>query len=55
MGIKNFYMKVALNAIASVQYCWKFLKIYQGVKKLLVGDTQTDRHKNTQTDCLVIW
>jgi hypothetical protein len=25
------------------------MKIYQAVQKLLVGDTQTDRHTHTQT------
>jgi hypothetical protein len=34
-------MEVALNGIISVT---NFMKIYQAFQKLLVGDTQTDKH-----------
>jgi hypothetical protein len=47
MGLTNYCIEVPLNIIASVP---NFMKIYQAVQKLLVGDTQT----RTQRDRLVI-
>jgi ubiquitin C-terminal hydrolase len=38
--IKNHCIEVPLNGITSVP---NFMKIYQAIQKLLVGDTQTDR------------
>jgi hypothetical protein len=38
-GIKNYCIEVPLNGITSIP---NFMKIYQAVKKLLVGDTQTE-------------
>jgi hypothetical protein len=40
MGLKSYCVEVTLNGIISVP---NFIKIYQAVQKLLVGDTQTDR------------
>jgi hypothetical protein len=37
-GIKNYCIEVPLNGITSVP---NFMKIYQAVQKLLVGDRQT--------------
>jgi hypothetical protein len=38
-GIRNYYIEAPLNDITSVP---NFMKIYQAVQKLLVGDRQTD-------------
>jgi hypothetical protein len=39
MGGKNYSIEVPLNDIISVP---NFMKIYQSVQKLLVGNTQAD-------------
>jgi hypothetical protein len=46
-GIKNYCINVPLNDITSVPH---FVKIYQAVQKLLVGDRQTDRPTDWLTD-----
>jgi hypothetical protein len=38
-GIEHYCIEVLLNGITSVP---NFMKVYQAVPKLLVGDTQTD-------------
>jgi hypothetical protein len=39
-----------LNGITSIP---NFMKFYQAVQKLIVEDTQTDRHTHTHTHTLV--
>jgi hypothetical protein len=40
MGLKNYCFEVHLNGITSEP---NFMKFYQAVQKLLVGDTEIDR------------
>jgi hypothetical protein len=49
-GTKNYCIEVPLNGITFVPN----IMIYQAAQKLLVGDTQTGRQADKQTDRLVI-
>jgi hypothetical protein len=50
-GIQNYCIEVPLNGITSIP---NFMKIYQVVQKLLVGNTQIDTGADRNTDRLVI-
>jgi hypothetical protein len=49
-GNKNYLIEVILNVITSVQ---NFMKIYQAVQKLLVGDTVRQTQTDGQTGDLI--
>jgi hypothetical protein len=49
---KDYYFEVPLNAITCLP---NFMKTYQSVHKLLVGNTQTDRQADRQADRQTDW
>jgi hypothetical protein len=48
--VKNYCVKVSLYGVTSAP---NFMKLYQAVQKLLVGDIQTDTHADRRTGDLI--